>query len=1177
MKRICLILLPILLSISIFGKTEIISKRTEYSKTYEVGNGVYKLVVYTKPIHYRNEFGKFIEISKGQSNSLNMLTQKRAQTVPTSDSQSSTTYPIQGIDFVVKKYDGSCSFPYYGDNPYLEEWESLETGPFNSRFRATWGIPLETFEPWYSWYQIIQIKHVIDLLNWAHPSSGWSGSDEYSVYIRYLDEDLFFNTDCEHYDICVDGDILDQITIDFDNYSAPQDPWTFTKSPGDDLVDDLLSDIQSSNPPACHYINLGYSIGSTVYGDYSDYWMTFNDPVLEITYTTTIDVKLSNVDLYSPTTNLGGTLTLDDLTTSGVIDFNGISSGTTVSITPERNFNVQTNSSVLQGKKHIRWDAPEYYLLKKLNFEMPSDIEYINAYFTTQSSVTISSTENGQVQIHDPWYVTNEATLTQPDCYQSITLPRSYPVFLNQNQYFESGKPIYRLKATLTSRVFDRWSAYNTSNQEVPVDASSQWVHIQNPGSRETKVVFKQAGVKVYANYVPYLPSSITSSTTISGKKDCNGTVTISGSSTVVTIAAGAEIYNGNLYVTNGAKIVANGTASNPVKFIGINYFYINSNGNRFNYCYFNGQVESHGLDNQFVSSTFDNSVDYGFVGGRCSDNSYGSFVLTNCTFKENYLGGVQANGTYGAINSCTFCDNGGPGLVLQNAVIGKTVSGKGGYFTNNYIHDNTQALTGYYIGWGISMGTGSTLYLGYGTQKGLNRISNNTRADYKSEIALESWSSRLYAGIGTSNGGYNDIYCNPIPSKYIRYIYNLAQQTYGGEVWHVPADQTYFLPKGASLPEYGGLYPPGSFDINYPVYTTQTENPGATYYIDYSPLSYLMTKVVPIVSITGKNVLAKQVLSSGIIKAITNGDSNDNPQELIDIKQSMLDLRNSIKSEPNSWRNAQRLLHLHHLSLDFDPADNLQEKYEIVSLMTEKKDNLQKLKQKGKKAISALPDSIYQRMVLLGEVAMYIEVDMLLQSGNYREALAKIKQYDKYFENTDSRRELYLCKLEALKNLGEYQQALEVLGEVREEAQADENSLPGYTPPSYCMIERELFNLMGLDSIFVAKRNIGKETNYDLNLTKFSLGSNYPNPFNPTTTIPFDLPEVSRVKIQVFDLAGREVASPANGFYPAGSHQVIFDGSGLPSGMYFIRAQMKPEDQRKDAHHFTSKMMLLK
>jgi hypothetical protein len=69
-----------------------------------------------------------------------------------------------------------------------------------------------------------------------------------------------------------------------------------------------------------------------------------------------------------------------------------------------------------------------------------------------------------------------------------------------------------------------------------------------------------------------------------------------------------------------------------------------------------------------------------------------------------------------------------------------------------------------------------------------------------------------------------------------------------------------------------------------------------------------------------------------------------------------------------------------------------------------------------------------------------------------------------------------------------------------------------------------------------------------------FSLTQNYPNPFNPTTRIQFSLPKATTVHLEVFDLLGRSVATLVEGFKPAGTHSVQFDGSRLASGIYLYR-----------------------
>ena len=69
-------------------------------------------------------------------------------------------------------------------------------------------------------------------------------------------------------------------------------------------------------------------------------------------------------------------------------------------------------------------------------------------------------------------------------------------------------------------------------------------------------------------------------------------------------------------------------------------------------------------------------------------------------------------------------------------------------------------------------------------------------------------------------------------------------------------------------------------------------------------------------------------------------------------------------------------------------------------------------------------------------------------------------------------------------------------------------------------------------------------------------LEQNYPNPSRPQTAISFQLPADGFVSIKLFDVLGQEVATIANGIRAAGRHTVRWDGSALPSGVYFYRLQ---------------------
>lgn len=72
---------------------------------------------------------------------------------------------------------------------------------------------------------------------------------------------------------------------------------------------------------------------------------------------------------------------------------------------------------------------------------------------------------------------------------------------------------------------------------------------------------------------------------------------------------------------------------------------------------------------------------------------------------------------------------------------------------------------------------------------------------------------------------------------------------------------------------------------------------------------------------------------------------------------------------------------------------------------------------------------------------------------------------------------------------------------------------------------------------------------------TTFALLSNYPNPFNPSTMIRYQLGQSTRVTLEVFDVTGRKMATLAqNQLQPQGTHEALFDASGLPSGLYLAR-----------------------
>lgn len=83
-------------------------------------------------------------------------------------------------------------------------------------------------------------------------------------------------------------------------------------------------------------------------------------------------------------------------------------------------------------------------------------------------------------------------------------------------------------------------------------------------------------------------------------------------------------------------------------------------------------------------------------------------------------------------------------------------------------------------------------------------------------------------------------------------------------------------------------------------------------------------------------------------------------------------------------------------------------------------------------------------------------------------------------------------------------------------------------------------------------------------------LDQNYPNPFNPTTHISFQLPDAGPVTLNIYDLTGRRVQQILPGTVQSGRHTILFDGSLLPSGVYFYN--LRTENQ-----NLTRTMTLIK
>ena len=73
----------------------------------------------------------------------------------------------------------------------------------------------------------------------------------------------------------------------------------------------------------------------------------------------------------------------------------------------------------------------------------------------------------------------------------------------------------------------------------------------------------------------------------------------------------------------------------------------------------------------------------------------------------------------------------------------------------------------------------------------------------------------------------------------------------------------------------------------------------------------------------------------------------------------------------------------------------------------------------------------------------------------------------------------------------------------------------------------------------------------------EFMLGTAYPNPFNPTTSLSLDVPENGFVSVNVYNMTGQLVSTLADANMDAGSYSLTWDASDMSSGMYIVKAVM--------------------
>jgi photosystem II stability/assembly factor-like uncharacterized protein len=148
-------------------------------------------------------------------------------------------------------------------------------------------------------------------------------------------------------------------------------------------------------------------------------------------------------------------------------------------------------------------------------------------------------------------------------------------------------------------------------------------------------------------------------------------------------------------------------------------------------------------------------------------------------------------------------------------------------------------------------------------------------------------------------------------------------------------------------------------------------------------------------------------------------------------------------------------------------------------------------------------------------------------------------------------------------------------IGGIKKSINSGENWSSEYSSSGTTFYSLFIFNennmwCAGSNGVIVAKRLANGISSTVILINKNNLYDNYPNPFNPSTKIKFDVVKSGNVKIIVYDIIGREVKTLVNEKLSPGTYETTFDAAGLSSGIYFYKLTT-------DGFSQTKKMLFLK
>jgi len=578
MKKVFFILIISIMLFSLISfaeSKEIIEKRSFTSKTYRTNDGNYKKVLSVQPMHYRDASGQFVNIPDDENRDKYLQIAYEQMYTPVRSLAKMTQQTIH------TKYGGYHKYTYQKINTVNgtdTTWFSEQTEygfsddlTIGKEILPTYLHPYDTctYKDIYLFLDSVKINsgNSRALLSWSTSGFGISENGTINVdsiklrinyttaavasghhfYVQYRSMGyLVLNRDPElsHYNSIASGNLITTEDLGYVASVRYTDSTIAVYSSGA-FFDDFLDCWENENP----YYTIGFKHSTEDYSSYGESeskncWL--DGGYITICYTVH-EVKLANQRVNS-STDLTGTLSLDNISGHTGTDYTNESSGTSVPVYDGDSYTVKTHNEWLtsgaDSVKHINWnETTSDYKMIKSNFPMENDVGELAAKFDTTSEITLSSGA-GELEIRDPWYVT-PGTSNQPNTYREIS-PGTYKVFLDQDI---QGSVYYSLRApkryvtTSDIMVFDKWAATPSSS-----------VLFGDSTSRTTAVKFNSSVSTITAQYV---------------SANTNGrTVTVSAGETL-TIPTGAtyNITPGNFMIDVWGTLSINLSTSQQVTF----------------------------------------------------------------------------------------------------------------------------------------------------------------------------------------------------------------------------------------------------------------------------------------------------------------------------------------------------------------------------------------------------------------------------------------------------------------------------------------------------------------------------------------------------------------------------------------------------------------------------------